>query len=527
VTSTTEAQPAERADLARFGYQQELHRRVGSFASFAAGFSFVSILTTVFQLFFLGYGFGGAAFFWTWPIVFAGQLLVALNFSTLAARFPISGAIYQWSSRLAGSTFGWFTGWIMIIGQILTVAAAAIALQAVLPSIWSGFQMVGGAAANSSPTSSTGAQNAVILGVILLVITTTINIIGIRLMTLVNSTGVVLELLGVAAIVIALFSHATRGISVLTDTSGAAPTPGSPYIWAFLASGLMAAYVMVGFDSAGELSEETHTPRRIAPRTIIRALVVSGIGGALLLIAALMAAPSLTNGKLATVGMPYVVEAVFGVTAGRIMLVDVIIAICVCTLACQTSGSRMMFSMARQQALPFHKVLSRVNPRTGTPIACSIVVGLGAVLALVVNLPQTAVFTALSSLCIAMLYLGYLGVTGPLLVHRIRAVRGTPSAAIAEGTDEDGKKLFSLGPWGIPLTLVAVVYQVLAIINLAWPRSLVYDLTGHTWWLQWSAPLFIGIVLVVGVVVHRALSKGTVTIQAASGAPALTEEAAA
>jgi amino acid transporter len=240
-----------------------------------------------------------------------------------------------------------------------------------------------------------------------------------------------------------------------------------------------------------------------------------------------MAAPSLTDGKLATVGMPYVVEAVFGATAGRIMLVDVIIAICVCTLACQTSGSRMMFSMARQQALPFHKVLAKVNPRTGTPIACSIVVGLGAVLALVVNLPQTAVFTALSSLCIAMLYLGYLGVTGPLLVHRIRAARGTPSAAIAEGTDEHGKKLFSLGKWGLPLTLVAVVYQVLAVINLAWPRSLVYDLTGHTWWLQWSAPLFIGLVFVVGIFVHRALSKGTMTIEAASGTPALAEEATA
>src|SRR6201981_1325902 len=101
-------QPVEHADLARFGYQQELHRRVGSFASFAAGFSYVSILTTVFQLFFLGFGFGGAAFFWTWPVVFIGQMLVALNFSTLAARFPISGAIFQWSSRLGGQTFGWF-----------------------------------------------------------------------------------------------------------------------------------------------------------------------------------------------------------------------------------------------------------------------------------------------------------------------------------------------------------------------------------------------------------------------------------
>jgi hypothetical protein len=77
-------------DLGKLGYKQELHRKVGPFGSFAAGFSFVSILTTVFQLFWLGFGFGGAAFFWTWPAVFAGQLLVALVFSELAARYPIS-----------------------------------------------------------------------------------------------------------------------------------------------------------------------------------------------------------------------------------------------------------------------------------------------------------------------------------------------------------------------------------------------------------------------------------------------------
>jgi urea carboxylase system permease len=529
MTSVTD-KPAEGADLARFGYTQELHRRVGGFASFAAGFSFVSILTTVFQLFFLGYGFGGAAFFWTWPVVFAGQLLVALNFSTLAARFPISGAIYQWSSRLAGATFGWFTGWIMIIGQVLTVAAAAIALQAVLPSIWTGFQFVGGSAANSSPTSPTGAQNALWLGIVLLAVTTLINVIGIRLMSVINSTGVVLEILGVIAIVITLFAHAKRSPAVLVHATGAAPTPGSPYIWAWLASGLMAAYVMVGFDSAGELSEETHAPRRTTPRTIIRALVVSGVGGGLLLIAALMAAPSLTDGNLATVGLPYVVTAVFGSVAGKIMLVDVTIAICVCTLACQTSGSRMMYSMARQQALPFHRALSRVDRRTGTPVLTSIVVGVLAALVLVVNLGQSAAFTALSSLCIAMLYIAYLGVTGPLLWHRIRAARrGTAAGAdeaLADGTDEQGKPLFGLGRWGIPVNVVAVVYQVLAVVNLAWPRKSVYDLTGHTWWLQWSAPLFIGIVVVLGVLVHRVLRAGSVSITSAVQPPALAEEPA-
>jgi len=520
MTSTSQ-EPVEHADLARFGYNQELHRRVGSFASFAAGFSYVSILTTVFQLFFLGFGFGGAAFFWTWPVVFAGQMLVALNFSTLAARFPISGAIYQWSSRLAGQTFGWFTGWVMIIGQVLTVAAAAIALQAVLPSIWAGFQLLGG---DPSPTSASGARNAVLLGVILLAVTTAVNIIGIRLMALISSAGVVLEILGVIAIVIALFTHATRGPSVVLHSTGAAPTPGTPYIWAWLASGLMAAYVMVGFDSAGELSEETHAPRRITPRTIIRALVVSGVGGLLLIFAALLAAPSLTDGNLSTLGLPWVLTSIMGPVAGRILLVDVTIAICVCTLACQTSGSRMMFSMARERALPFHRTLGRVSPRTGTPVTTSIVVGAGAALALVVNLGQSAIFTALASLCIAMLYLAYMGVTGPLLVTLIQQARHR--AAPPEQLDETGRPLFSLGRWAIPVAAAAVIYQGLAFINLAWPRQSVYDLTGHTWWLQWSAVLFIGLSLAVGFAVHQRL-RGNFSLIPQSRFPARPAELAA
>ena len=49
-------------DLARFGYRQELTRTLGSFSSFAAGFSYLSILTGLFQMFYLGFGAGGPAF---------------------------------------------------------------------------------------------------------------------------------------------------------------------------------------------------------------------------------------------------------------------------------------------------------------------------------------------------------------------------------------------------------------------------------------------------------------------------------
>jgi amino acid transporter len=199
-------------------------------------------------------------------------------------------------------------------------------------------------------------------------------------MSLINSIGVTCELIGVGLLVALMFTHAERGPGVVFKTNGE-----KPYVWAFLASALMATYVMYGFDSAGELSEETRAPRRTAPRAIIRALVVSGFGGALLLVGALMAAPSVTDGKLGTEGLPYVLTSRLGTGVGKALLIDVAIAITVCTLAVQTAATRLTFSMSRDRVLPWSRQLAKVNVRTGAPILPAIVVGLVAVAILVVN----------------------------------------------------------------------------------------------------------------------------------------------
>ena len=479
-------------DLSELGYHQQLHRSLGKFASFAAGFSFVSILTTIFQLFGLGFGFGGPAFFWTWPIVYAGQFLVALCFAEIAARYPISGAIYQWSRRMGGEVIGWFGGWFMIIAQIVTASAAAIALQVVLPTIWSGFQIIGD---DTALTSTSGAANAVLLGSVLLVIVTTINCVGVRWMSRVNSIGVTCELIGVTAVILALFTHAQRGPDVVFDTGAPGQQPG--YIWAFIVSGLMAAYVMVGFGSAGELAEETHNPRRVAPRTIRLALTVSAVGGGLLLLGALMAAPTLDD-ELAIGGLPYVLDSVLGSFWGKVLLCDVAVAILICTLAIQTACSRLMFSMARDGRLPFSKQLAHINERTGTPIAPSILIGVLCIAVLLVNVGNAAIFTTLASVCIILIYLAYLAVTGPMLYRRFQ---GWPrrSESDAPAVDADGKKLFSLGPFGIVVNLLAVIYGALMVVNLSWPRAEVFDPAGEMPVLRWAGPICIAATVIVGI----------------------------
>jgi hypothetical protein len=72
-------QQQDEALLQKFGYKQELRRSLGFISNFAVAFSYISVSTGTFSLFYLGILAGGPAFFWTWFIVAIGQFIVALN----------------------------------------------------------------------------------------------------------------------------------------------------------------------------------------------------------------------------------------------------------------------------------------------------------------------------------------------------------------------------------------------------------------------------------------------------------------
>ena len=105
------AQNQDSDDLAEFGYSQSLDRSIGKFASFAAGISYISILTGTFQLFYFGFGTGGPAYLWSWPLVFAGQIMVALSSPSwpAATRWPARSTTGP-SRWPAGPPPGWPAG---------------------------------------------------------------------------------------------------------------------------------------------------------------------------------------------------------------------------------------------------------------------------------------------------------------------------------------------------------------------------------------------------------------------------------
>jgi urea carboxylase system permease len=468
-------------DLAALGYKQVLDRTLGSFSSFAAGFSYISILTGVFQMFYIGFGAGGPAFFWTWPAVFCGQLTVALCFAELAARYPLSGGIYQWSRSISARSVGWMAGWVYLCGSIISLAAVALALEATLPQISPVFQLIG-----DSTVRSDRARNAVLLGCLLIALTTLINSVGVRLMARINNIGVIAELMGVALLIGLLAASVRRGPAVLLDTQGRGDGHALGYLGPFLAAALMASYVLYGFDTAGALAEETDEPRRRAPWAILQALAAAGIAGGLLIVFGILAVSDPGRPELGRItgGLPFLVKDVLGDKLGVFLLVEVIFAVFVCALAVHAAAVRLMFAMARDNNLPLAHALSHVSARTRAPIVPAVVIGALAAAILIANINIPHVIEMLCSVAILWANLAYLMVTLPLLLARLQRHRGrfTPIAGRVHELSRHGNvarpaapsAYFSLGRFGLPVNAIAVIWGLFVIVNVGWPRPAIY-----------------------------------------------------
>jgi amino acid transporter len=117
---------------------------------------------------------GGPAFIWTWPIVGAGQFLVAMVFAQLARQIPLSGYAYQWTKELVGEKLARWAGWMMIAQFVAGIAGVAYALASYLVPFFG--------IANTS-------RNIVSMTVATLLLAALINHFGIRLASLVNDSS--------------------------------------------------------------------------------------------------------------------------------------------------------------------------------------------------------------------------------------------------------------------------------------------------------------------------------------------------
>jgi urea carboxylase system permease len=485
--------------LASLGYKQELTRSLGLFSTFAAGFAFISILTGMFLLFGFAYTSGGPASFWAWIIAAAGQMLFALAFAELAVKYPLTGSVYNWAKHIAKPGVAWMAGVAMILALVVSAAAVALTMQQVLPAISPIFWIYGD---GTGPNDAS--INSVILGCLMIVGTTIVSLMGTRIRAMVNNLGVSVELIAAVGLIVLLLFHAKRGPQVVFQTNGTENNYSTGYLGALMLCMLLGLLVMWGFDSATSLSEETINPRKTGPKAIIRALLASGVFGALLILFAVMAVADVHAPELGTDGLTYVVKSTLGDTVGDIFLICGVIAIFVCGMANQNGAVNLMFAMARDNAFPGSAWVSKVNERVKVPVWPTILVAGFAMAVLLLFMGQPQIFLVVSGTTIILALVSYLLVVAPFAALRMRGKWTKP---------EQG--YFTLGKFGLPISIVAVVWAVAMIVNIAWPRPVLYNPAApFHWYLKWGGVLAPAIMLGTAFLVYWFTRRGKMGVLA-------------
>ena len=477
----THAEVAARDDahLRSLGIKPELRRSLGFLANFAVAFSYISVATGTFTNQSVAFGVGGPAIFWAWPMVILGQTFVALNFAELASHFPVAGSIYQWSKRLSNKTLGWFTGWIYFWAGVITVTAVAATVPLVLSTIFPEEIVL----ADPSPIPFLDTQSFIAL--IALATTTLINVLGVRLLAFINNIGVAAEILGMlvfALVLLIFFNH--QPISVIFDTSYTIGlSPDGSYLPVFLVGAFMALFVVYGFDTAGTFGEETLDSGRQAPKGILSAIWLSGIVGAIFLLAVTLSFTDI-NAAVATgqaFGFPIadtilanLNQALVGTfTFGHLYLVVILIAVYVCTLAIQGATVRLMFSMGRDGRLPLGSTWGKVQPTFKTPTNASIAVGILAAIPLLITGAGSAIYLAIGAT--GTIYLAYILCNLGVLVAR------------RKGWPHKGA-WFSLGSWGTIINILALVWGIAMVVNIGIWQDPMFGSFGTDLRNIWSNP---------------------------------------
>jgi amino acid transporter len=443
---TTATTAAEESIVERAGYKPELRRSLRFFSMFAIAFSIISITTGIF----LNYGFGlanwGPASIWTWPVIGIGNLMIAFIVAELGTRIPLAGYAYQWSARLVNSSYGWFVG---VFGLLyMTVGGGAIMFLGASPLLISEFN------ATATP------HLTLAVAILLLALPTIVNIISVQVAARVNNVAVFTEIVGTvvfAVVLLALWlSHAkpsATGWSILGNTTN----PGGNPVWySFALASLLGAFTLVGFELAADMSEDAVSPRRSVPRGVIWAVVSSVVLGMIALIGFTVAIPSIKAVEGSTPSLLVIAGYWLPSWVVKVFIGFVIFSMFAIIVVGAGAQARLVYSLARDNMLPFSGFLRKINLRTQTPIVALLVFGVIDIGVMIYGYLQTSHYGTLIGATSIIPYIIYFLITVAYAVKR----RTTDSLP---GT-------FNLGRWAWPVIGFVLAYTIVIMIILAAPK---------------------------------------------------------
>jgi len=496
-------------ELHQLGYAQELFRTMGGFSNFAISFSIISILTGAVILYDYGLAWAGtAAVLIGWPLVTVFVLAIAASMAEIASAYPTAGGLYYWASKMKNKNWGWWTAWLNLIGQFAIVSginfAAAFFLNQTIIS-----PLTGGAFSNTTEVFTIGGAVAdggtllisgqLLTMAVLMIGQLILNVVGIRIVAILNQISVWWHIAFVILIAGSLFILGTKdtatdaGLTLFAiqpqDTLGSwdiTVPPGSDAPWfsflfgpansypvflAFFFSLLLANWTYTGYDASAHVAEETVGARVASAWGLFLSVAVSAVVGFVFLLALTLHLPDLTPlfGQLDdpakysqyyfgdNAAVVYILQENLPAGLAGIFGGAIAIAMSFCGLSSIASAGRMLYAFARDDGMPGSGWLKKVSHKYRTPANALAAMVVGAFILTIAAFlagggTAIVIVTAISTIFLYAAYgiTIYLGLsTKEWISHRV----------------------WSLGRWSRPIAMIAVGWVLVLMILFSFPTS--------------------------------------------------------
>jgi len=281
-----------------------------------------------------------------WISFIIGAILASftgLSYAELSSMYPKAAAEYVYVKKASASKcLAFLIGWLIIFTEVVSASAVSLGFASYLNGLF-GLPII-------------------LTAICLIAILSFVNFIGIKQSSELNIIFTGIEILGLLLIIFLGFTFGNiKGTNYFDFSFG---------LKGIFAATALIFFAYIGFEDIANVAEETKNPRKVLPRAIILAIVIT----TLLYILTAVSTVSLANYQdlgTSTSPLAYAASQVLGDKAFLILSFIALFATANTVLILLIVNSRIMYGMANDRSLP--SILSTVHKKTGTPWAAIIV----------------------------------------------------------------------------------------------------------------------------------------------------------
>lgn len=197
-----------------------------------------------------------------------------------------------------------------------------------------------------------------LIAVVLLILHTTFNLLGVKVTGIITKCGFLGEVsmtLLLSFVLLITPPHQDFGVIFSRQIATGHDAPW----YDFLPATLCMAFVFYGFESAADVSEEVVGARKTVPRAILFSLIGTACVTFLLCFSLIWGIPNIPAAAKAREEATYmIIEAHVGSVIARLLCIMLVVSFVACNTSTQAAISRQLFSFARGEYMLSMKILT-------------------------------------------------------------------------------------------------------------------------------------------------------------------------